>query len=70
MSYYLSFRNEVGDYEDLDRFFEDLRKATFEARDLQRILSKEKKDMGCSYVVVQEEPHGLNDQIIFRADGY
>ena len=49
--YVIKFHNEVGDWEDIDREFSNLRDATFEARDLQGILSKDRKDSTCYYAV-------------------
>ena len=68
--YYLSFYNEFCQWEDQTFETDDLRKATFEARELQRILPLEKKDAGACYGVVERHPYGLHDNIIFKANGY
>jgi hypothetical protein len=70
MRYYLSFRNEVGDFEDLEHEFNDLRKATAEARDLQRILSKDKKEARCYYAVFETRPELDKDLLVYKANGY
>ena len=62
--YIIKFRNEVGEWENIDREFSDLRGATFEARDLQRILSKDRKDSTCYYAVFYER------HLIYSAYGY
>ena len=62
--YVIRFRNEVGDWESIDREFPTLRNATFEARDLQRILSKDRKDSTCYYAVFYDE------KLIYSAYGY
>lgn len=64
MKYKIKFRNEVRDWEKMDREFSTLREATFEARDLQRILSKDRKDSICYYAVF------YNGYLIYSAYGY
>ena len=69
--YYLSFKDEFGQWNDQTYETNDLRKATFEARELQRILDKDKKEAGACYGVIERHPNnGLHDNIIFQANGY
>lgn len=69
MKYYISFKDEFGNWEDQDFTSDDLRKATSEARDLQRILDKDRKEAGACYAVVERAPN-LHDNVIFKANGY
>jgi hypothetical protein len=64
-NYYISFKNEFGQWEDQTFETDDLRKATFEARELQRILDKDKKEIGACYCVRDK-----TGTIIFQANGY
>lgn len=68
--YFVSFCNEQGDWEDLGIGSDNLRSATFEARDLQRILSTERKEANCYYAVF--ESNGLEKDSILKysARGY
>jgi hypothetical protein len=51
--YYVSFCNEQGDWEDPGFGSDNLRTATSETRDLQRILSPDRKGAGCYYAVFE-----------------
>jgi hypothetical protein len=64
--YYIAFRDEFAEWNDLPFKSSDLRKATTEARDLQRILDKEKKDAGAYYAVLSD----ADGSIIYSAYGY
>ncbi len=64
MKYQIKFKNEVGDWEDTGTEINDLRKASAEARDLQRILDKDKKEVGCCYAVFKETTK------VYQANGY
>ena len=68
--YYVSLRNECTDWEDTDIQSNNLRKMTAEARDLQRILSPEKKDAGMYYAVFERLGGDLDDFQVYSANGY
>ena len=69
--YYLSFYNEFGQWEDQTFETDDIRKATFEARELQRILNKDKKEAGACYAVFERDrTERESDTKIFQANGY
>ena len=64
--YYLSFCNEQGDWEDVDRIGSDnLRHMTSEARDMQRILPQERKEANCYYAVFDRD-----NTLRYSARGY
>jgi hypothetical protein len=68
--YFISFRNEQGDWEDIENLGSDnLRVMSSEARDLQRILSQERKESGCYYAVFLRGEDGLHYKT-YSAGGY
>ncbi len=67
--YYVSFCNEQNDWEDTGFGSNNIRNATFEARDLQRILSRDKKDSNCYYAVFERVSDCIN-KLIYSARGY
>jgi hypothetical protein len=60
------FRDEFAEWNDVNFKADDLRTATTEARDLQRILEQEKKEAGAYYAVLEDK----GGSIVYSAYGY
>lgn len=60
------FRDEFAEWNEVNYKSDDLRKATSEARDLQRIMDKEKKESGAYYAVLEAQ----GGSIVYSAKGY